>query len=210
MAAPFFPIITTSGAPVLGIYHFHDLFNLRPSYQHTTGLPFIWWGTQMYPRWIIGTCIDSYDTITTYYQGNMQSTDWIYELFQCSWVLGQHPDTALPLPILELWTPSPPLGPSSTNLLIEGLPNPTLVTNPTPDITWDYVPGDCPGDQAAFRILAATAPQLLEPGQPDLWDSGVHESNTTIATYAGQPLSDNQMVFYRVMVRDPDGIWSYP
>lgn len=198
--------ITAAGAPaVIGPYWFTALHNSRPYYTNPATGIMIWWGTSTYSRWLIGTHLQWYST-TNYYWGWPMWADWYAELLQSPWGLGEHPDAAMPLPSIEMW--APPLGPTASNLLVEGVLAPTRVADPTPDITWHYHPGDCPGDQAAYRILAATAPELLEPGHPDLWDSGIHETNATAAIYAGQPLGDNEMVFYRVMVRDNDGVWS--
>lgn len=208
------PLITVTAAGAtntLGAYAFEQEHNDRPVYLHIDRNIRIWWGKQIYPRWILGIRLDYYGT-DVYYQGEQIYKEYYMDLIPLPtagpWELGGHPDAAEPLPTVELWMP--PLSPGADNLLIEGLGNPTRVMNPTPDITWDYQPGACPGDQAAYQILAATAPELLEPGETDLWDSGVQETSATMATYAGQPLGDNEMVFYRVMVRDPDGIWSYP
>lgn len=201
-------VITEAGAAAVnGDYPYTGLHNSRPYWTLHESNVNIWWGTSVYGRWLIGTHLNWYGD-TNFYFGWPMWANWCYEVLEAPWGLGEHPDTAMPLPLLSVW--APPLGPSSTNLLIQGLGNPARVLDSTPDITWDYVAGDCPGDQAAYRILAAGDPKLLEPGQADLWDSGIIETNATVTTYAGHPLGDNEMVFYRVMVRDPDGIWSYP
>ena len=68
--------------------------------------------------------------------------------------------------------------------------------------------------QTAYRILAASGPELLEPGKADLWDSGrVASSDTLGVVYAGKPLVSGGRVSWKVMAWDRDGResrWSEP
>ena len=68
--------------------------------------------------------------------------------------------------------------------------------------------------QTAYQIQAATAPERLKAGQPDLWDSGEVRSDASLnIRYAGQPLTSSQRVFWRVRTWNRDGKtsdWSAP
>lgn len=68
--------------------------------------------------------------------------------------------------------------------------------------------------QTAYRILAATRADALEPGKADLWDTGRVESDqSNQVAYAGQPLETGMRVFWSVCIWDHDGQpspWSEP
>lgn len=60
--------------------------------------------------------------------------------------------------------------------------------------------------QTAWRIFAASAPELLDKDKADLWDSGKVKSDETIhVLYGGRPLKSSQQVFWKVRVWDQDG-----
>lgn len=63
------------------------------------------------------------------------------------------------------------------------------------------------GQQTAYQILAASNPELLVSGKPDLWDSGKVCSNTSLGIpYAGKPLVSGQRVWWQVRVWDRDDV----
>ena len=60
--------------------------------------------------------------------------------------------------------------------------------------------------QSAYQIQVASAPELLDAGKPDLWDSGIVPSEqSTQVTYKGAPLKSNSEYFWQVRVRDESG-----
>ncbi len=62
------------------------------------------------------------------------------------------------------------------------------------------------GDQAAWQVQAASAPEKLADGRADLWDSGRQEGvATTQVAFAGKPLASRQRVWWRVRVWDAGG-----
>lgn len=91
-------------------------------------------------------------------------------------------------------------------LYCEGLEEPMGVGRADPQLGWK-LDGSTPGQrQTAYHILAASAPELLEEGRADLWDSGNVESDqSTWVSYRGQPLVSRQEVFWKVRAWDQDG-----
>ncbi|MEI6654506.1 MAG: family 78 glycoside hydrolase catalytic domain [Verrucomicrobiota bacterium] len=60
--------------------------------------------------------------------------------------------------------------------------------------------------QTAYQILAASDPQRLAAGQPDLWDSGKVDSGNSLGiSYQGKPLASGVRVWWQVRVWDRDG-----
>ncbi|HUW32986.1 MAG TPA: alpha-L-rhamnosidase N-terminal domain-containing protein, partial [Planctomycetota bacterium] len=68
--------------------------------------------------------------------------------------------------------------------------------------------------QTAYRILAATRADALDPDKADLWDTGRVESDqSNQVAYAGRPLETGTRVFWSVCIWDHDGQpspWSEP
>ncbi|CAL9657733.1 Alpha-L-rhamnosidase [Streptomyces sp. enrichment culture] len=72
------------------------------------------------------------------------------------------------------------------------------IDDTTPDLSWETtarVPGVL---QSAYRVQAATSPQRLRGGRPDLWDSGKVRSAAPGTTYAGKELGSRTRVYWRV------------
>ena len=81
------------------------------------------------------------------------------------------------------------------------------MTDPTPEFAWDYSdPNNFP--QAAYHILVASSQQLLDENTGDLWDSGPTESSETEVSYAGDLLGELTTYFWKVRVRNSEGVWS--
>ncbi|MFM1943320.1 MAG: hypothetical protein RI897_2302 [Verrucomicrobiota bacterium] len=121
---------------------------------------------------------------------------------------------------IALLPPTASAAPSSVNpveLRCENLANPLGIDVPAPRLSWQLQPKD-PADrgqhQSAFHIRAASSPELLETGRPDLWDSGWHEDNTDQhTTYQGKSLTYPASVHWQIRVRDHKGRtspWSQP
>lgn len=97
--------------------------------------------------------------------------------------------------------------PSASNPTVEGKINPAGVTDPTPEFAWAYSdPNNFP--QAAYHILVASSQQLLDEHTGDLWDSGPTESSETEVSYAGDLLGELTTYFWKVRVRNSEGVWS--
>jgi len=75
-----------------------------------------------------------------------------------------------------------------------------------PRFSWQLAAARRNVRQSAYRILAASAENLLKPGKADLWDSGRIESDRCFEVpYGGRKLSSGQRVFWRVRVWDDKG-----
>ncbi len=97
--------------------------------------------------------------------------------------------------------------PSAANPTVEGKTNPAGVTDPTPEFAWDYSdPAGLP--QSAYHILVASSQQLLDANTGDLWDSGPIESSEAEVSYAGAALDELTTYFWKVRVRNSEGVWS--
>jgi hypothetical protein len=95
------------------------------------------------------------------------------------------------------------------HLECEARANPLGIDTPQPRLSWILESAENGQRQSAYRILVASRPQLLHPGQADLWDSSEVASDETVnIDYAGHPLASGQRCFWQVQVRDRDGRWS--
>ncbi len=105
--------------------------------------------------------------------------------------------------------PSPAAGRpglTASRLQCEWLANPVGVVVPKPRLSWIVTAAGRDQRQTAYRILVASSPDLVEPGQADRWDSGKVASSETLGIeYAGWPLAAGERAFWRVQVFDRDG-----
>ena len=91
-------------------------------------------------------------------------------------------------------------------LRCEWLDDPAGIVTAAPRLSWIVTADGRDQRQTAYRILAATSPDLLEPGRADLWDSGRIDSvQTSGIAYAGRPLAPSSRVVWRVQAFDRDG-----
>ena len=83
--------------------------------------------------------------------------------------------------------------------------NPIGIGETTPRLSWrmeDSRPG---AHQTAWRIVAASAPEMLD-AKPDLWDSGKVRGGESIGiAWQGPKLRSRQRVFWRVRIWDSAG-----
>jgi alpha-L-rhamnosidase len=88
----------------------------------------------------------------------------------------------------------------------EYLVAPLGIDETTPRLSW-ILDSKVRGErQQAYQILVASAPELLEQSQGDLWDSGKVESDDTVAIeYKGKPLTSGRQVWWKVRVWDQSG-----
>jgi len=91
------------------------------------------------------------------------------------------------------------VGAATQVLLCEWRGEGGTVQDPCPEFYWPA------GEQAAYRVLVATKPDLLSPGKADLWDSEERETDLNIAEYAGRALPEGTDWWWLVEVRRPDG-----
>ncbi|MEU0073005.1 hypothetical protein ABZ027_26170 [Streptomyces sp. NPDC006332] len=62
------------------------------------------------------------------------------------------------------------------------------IDDTTPVLSWNTTARTPGALQSAYRVQAATSPERLRSGRPDLWDSGKVTSAVPETTYAGRPL----------------------
>ncbi len=100
------------------------------------------------------------------------------------------------------------------NLQCEFRENPVGIDKPAPRLGWQVASDTRSSRQSGYQILVATTPELLEPGQADLWDSQKRETSDTLQIkYKGKPLKSNQTVYWTVCSWDENGqpsAWSAP
>ena len=96
-----------------------------------------------------------------------------------------------------------------SRLRCEFVADPLGIERPDPQLSW-WVSDPRPAElQTSYQILAASNEARLEPGEADLWDSGVVSWHTcTGIRYAGKPLRSSQRVVWKVRTFDSDGVAS--
>ena len=93
-----------------------------------------------------------------------------------------------------------------TNCKTEYMVNPLGLDVPKPRLFWRIESEERGVLQAAYRVLAASDPALLDRDIGDLWDSGRVESPRSIhVVYDGAPLASEQRVYWKVRAWDRDG-----
>lgn len=101
----------------------------------------------------------------------------------------------------------------ATNLKTENMVEPLGIATQTPRFSWQLVSTEKETMQTAYHILVASAPELLETGKADLWDSGNIQSDASLwIDYAGTALKDNQHAWWTVQVTSNKGVteWAAP
>ncbi len=100
----------------------------------------------------------------------------------------------------------------TTDLRCEYLRDPPGVDEKEPRLSWGLVASDADAygqRQTAYRILVSRTAEALAHDRGDLWDSsGVESDRTTQIAYAGEPLTSGLDCFWKVRVRDENGVWS--
>jgi alpha-L-rhamnosidase len=117
--------------------------------------------------------------------------------------------TLLTAVLTALSSGSPPLfgdvpaevGFSAQELRCEYLSNPLGIDVPKPRLSWTLSPAANVRGQSAYRVLVASAPEILGQDRGDLWDSGrVSSRNSTWIEYRGKPLVSGQQAYWKVRV----------
>ncbi len=91
-------------------------------------------------------------------------------------------------------------------LRCQGADDPLGIDVEKPSLSWK-LEGEGRGlRQYGYRIQAATRPELLRAGRPDIWESFRVASDETVGiAYDGSPLGSYERVFWRVRAYDRDG-----
>lgn len=92
------------------------------------------------------------------------------------------------------------------HLRTEYLQNPVGIDSAKPRVSWT-LQSERRGDrQSAYQVLVASAPDLVDKDQGDLWDSGkVDSDQSTHIDYAGKLLAPNTPCWWKVRVWNGDG-----
>jgi alpha-L-rhamnosidase len=94
----------------------------------------------------------------------------------------------------------------AVQLRVEHLVSPLGIDAARPRFSWQMADSRRGARQSAYRILVATAPQLLAPGRADAWDSGWVPADSSIdVTYRGLPLAPRRRYWWTVCIRDREG-----
>ena len=89
------------------------------------------------------------------------------------------------------------------SLMVEQVENPLGIFRSQPRFSWQIPCSQKGNYQKSYRIECASARELLEKGEADLWDSGTVSSNElNLVPYQGKPLSSLQGVYWRVRITD--------
>jgi alpha-L-rhamnosidase len=92
-------------------------------------------------------------------------------------------------------------GISPVALRSEYLVNPEGMDVLSPRLSWELESEERGQRQAAYRVLVASSPELLEKNRGDLWDTGkVSSDQTNQLAYRGKPLRSQMRCFWKVKV----------
>ncbi|MEU2736041.1 family 78 glycoside hydrolase catalytic domain [Streptomyces sp. NPDC007095] len=92
-----------------------------------------------------------------------------------------------------------------TRLRTQHLSRALGIDDTTPDLSWQTTARAANTLQSAYRVQAATSPDLLRHGRPDLWDSGKVRSTVPETTYAGKEIGSRTRVYWRVKLWSSHG-----
>ena len=95
---------------------------------------------------------------------------------------------------------------SVTDLRCENLVDPTGIDIAKPRLSWQMLADNSGAAQTAYRILCATAPDLLKEGSADLWDSGrIATDECQQIRYAGKTLARGVPYYWTVRIWNEKG-----
>ncbi|MFW5835359.1 MAG: alpha-L-rhamnosidase C-terminal domain-containing protein [bacterium] len=91
-----------------------------------------------------------------------------------------------------------------TDLLLH--PEEAVITNPEPDFSW-IVNGSGDGVmQTSYQVMVASDQDLIENGNPDMWDSEKIDSDESVSIpYSGSPLDENSSYWWKVRTWNQNG-----
>lgn len=111
-------------------------------------------------------------------------------------------------------SPSAPGALAVSRVRVEYRVNPLGLDVAKPRFDWLLASDRRDERQTAYQIVVASAPEALNEGRGDLWDTGKVESNrTTQIAYGGTALASRQRAWWKVRAWDRDGLpgaWSAP
>lgn len=88
-------------------------------------------------------------------------------------------------------------------LKTEFLETPIGVETRTPRFSWRLVAARRNVRQVAYRVTVASCREYLDSDKPDLWDSGIVQSDRCFEVpYDGRPFTSGRRVFWRVWLQD--------
>lgn len=91
-------------------------------------------------------------------------------------------------------------------LRCEYLTNPMGIDVVRPSLSWQSDSKQRNWKQTAYQILVSSAPELLQKGKADVWDSGKQNSGESVSiAYAGPPLESRKRYYWNVRVWDGRG-----
>ena len=102
---------------------------------------------------------------------------------------------------------------TATALRVDYRADPLGIGDTRPGLSWELrspVPGE---RQTGYEIRAASSPDLLAAGKPDVWDSGHAASASSMVTWNGAALHSRERVYWQVRVwdsQDHPSAWSAP
>ncbi len=92
------------------------------------------------------------------------------------------------------------------DLRCENLINPLGIDNTTPRFSWKIKSNKNGTEQAAFQLMVASNRTALEQDNADLWNTGQHDSSTSILIpYQGEKLSPGLIYYWKVRIWDESG-----
>jgi len=90
-----------------------------------------------------------------------------------------------------------------SDLRCEYVKNPLGIETAHPRFTWGLKSNERGIHQQSYRVQVASSMQLLQSGQPDLWDSQVTNSDKSVnVAYDGKSLQSDHSYYWRVKVWD--------
>lgn len=99
------------------------------------------------------------------------------------------------------------------DLRTEYADDPLGIDEPTPVLRWRMATDRQGARQSARRVLVASTPERLDPGEADVWDSGKQRSGRPALEYDGPPLVAGRRYYWSVRVWDASdraSAWSEP
>ncbi|NCG30062.1 MAG: hypothetical protein GWP27_06285 [Bacteroidetes bacterium] len=92
---------------------------------------------------------------------------------------------------------------SVTNLRCEYKSHPVGIDSIKPRLSWTITGSGVNRKQSAFQILVASSAYLLDGGEVDMWNSGLHVTDrTTGIPYNGADLQSNTTYYWKIRIWD--------
>ena len=92
-----------------------------------------------------------------------------------------------------------------TDLRCEYLRNPLGIDRPDPRLSWIIESSERGVSQKTYQIFVASRKQILDQGNPDMWDPRKTETDDNKIVYKGNSLKSGETYYWKVRVWDQDG-----